>query len=478
MAAQIRFLKALSSNISRVPRRSFYQDHAVRKVSDRFANGGESSISRSSSKVTGVEKSSTGQFVAVEFAGETFTFHSQWLHDAQVDDGPYKQATNTYACKSSLNEVQKAVVGGHGSESTVEVSWKDGKVSRFPSVWLRVYAPLVANSHSNETTEKALQIPQGWLVNTLKMPEISYSKIFPEISVTTACCIYEILVHESFPGILKIVDLPPPVVEDERKGEKTILASVLKQIFGSVFSHPRRGPDVAYTMASHHQQYTNKGQLVSNYNLNNLLLPHIDQSMYQLPSLIDGLFNVEGESLNTFLSCPAVLQTLREEHPELVDSLFTTPMAFGRVAHIYSPPQYQGTTPTAVISPPGFPYRIHRFHWNPHQVGSLLCSFSEYPTALLAHRKFQEISSRETHLLKVRFKPGDMYLWSNHKVLHGREEVLKVPRTGVGQTVPEQVVLDGWREMLIGRLLGALEEKWLVQVPLAQLYELDKIVNG
>ena len=53
-----------------------------------------------------------------------------------------------------------------------------------------------------------------------------------------------------------------------------------------------------------------------------------------------------------------------------------------------------------------------------------------------------------------------------------------MPRTSVGQTVPEQAVVDGWREMLTRRLLRVLEERWLVHVPLAQLYELDKIVDA
>jgi trimethyllysine dioxygenase len=435
-------------------------------------------IDQPSSRIVAVTMSPTGECITVQFADATFTFHSQWLHDAQTDDGPYKQVANTYTHKTSFVEIQTARSSGCGIETTLEVFWKDGRSTRFPSVWLRVYAPLVAKHHDNKPAPKRLRIPKGWRVDTLDMPEISFNEIFPEIPDTTALRICEVLLDDSSPGILRVTNLPPAIAEDERRGENTLLAKVLTQIFGSVFSHPRRGPEVAYTMASHHEQYTNKGKLVPNYNMTSVLLPHFDQSMYQHPSLVDGLYNLEGESLNTFVSCPAVLQTLQDESPELVEPLFTTPVAFGRVAHIYSPPQYQGTTPTAVMPRPGFPDQIYRFHWNPHQVGSLLCPFPAFPTALRAHRKFQEISSRDTHQLKVKFTPGDMYLWDNHKVLHGRERVLKAPRTGVGQTSPEQAVVDWWREMLIRRLLGVLEERWLVQVPLPQLRELDKMVDA
>ena len=71
-----------------------------------------------------------------------------------------------------------------------------------------------------------------------------------------------------------------------------------------------------------------------------------------------------------------------------------------------------------------------------------------------------------------------MYIWDNFNVLHGREKVLSVPRTCVGQSVPEQVVMDGWREMLTGKLMRVFEERWLIHVPLMQLYELDKIVDA
>jgi trimethyllysine dioxygenase len=433
------------------------------------------SASTLSSLIAAVRTSPTRKFVTIEFHDATFTFHAQWLHDAQMDDGPYKKTADTYTHKHSDVEIQNANASGHGINSAVEISWNDGRTTRFPSIWLRVYAPLVAKHHGDNTAQKDLQIPKGWLASTLAMLEISYTEIFPEVSDRAALRIYETLVHDSFPGILKITNLPPPIVENERKGQNTLVAKVLMQIFDSVFAHPRRGPDIAYTIASLHDK---KGMHLPNYDTSQLLLPHVDQSFYQDPTRIDGLYNLEGESENTFVSCPAVLQTLKEESPELVEPLFTAPMAIGRVAHMYSPAQYQGATSTVITPLPGFPHQIYRFRWHPHLVGSLLAPFSQFPAARLAHRKFQEIASRDTHRLKVRFMPGDMYLFDNFRVLHGRERVLKGPRTTVGQSVPEQVMVDRWREMLIGRLIRVLEEKWLIHVPLAQLYELDKIVNG
>ena len=66
---------------------------------------------------------------------------------------------------------------------------------------------------------------------------------------------------------------------------------------------------------------------------------------------------------------------------------------------------------------------------------------------------------RDTHQLKLVFKPWDLYLWDNLRLLLGREKVLKTPGTGVGQTVPEQVVHDRYRALAVSLLKGKVGEK-------------------
>jgi hypothetical protein len=52
------------------------------------------------------------------------------------------------------------------------------------------------------------------------------------------------------------------------------------------------------------------------------------------------------------------------------------------------------------------------------------------------------------------------------------------PRTSVGQTVPEQAVVDGWRAMKINRLMEVMDEKWLLHVPQTQLNELMELMES
>ncbi|MCJ1251469.1 Gamma-butyrobetaine dioxygenase [Trapelia coarctata] len=428
--------------------------------------------------VKNIRTASSGEFLTVEFQDGTFTFHSQWLHDAQVEDGPYKQVGDTYTYKHHMAEITEASIAGQGTKTTLDVTWNDGKTAQFPSVWLRVHAPLVAKREGDETTHQAWKIPQGWLPDSFSIPEISYSEVFPKISDTTKLHIYETLVHESFPGLLKITDLPEPVPEAERKGENTIVHNLLKHMFGSIFVHPRRGGDLTYNIASHFERDVKKGLAVPNYNTKNFLMPHADQAFYNVPTRLAGLYILEGESDNTFVSAPAVLRTFKDESPELVEPLFTSPMTLGRAGHLYSPTQFQATVSTVATPPPGFPNEVYRFRWHPHYVGSLLTPFDQFNKTLIAHRKFQEIMIRDTHTLRVRLRPGDLYIMDNYKIFHGRENVVKEPRTAVGQSVPDQVVIDRWRELLAEKLLPVLEERWLVHVPLMQLYEMDKIING
>ena len=84
---------------------------------------------------------------------------------------------------------------------------------------------------------------------------------------------------------------------------------------------------------------------------------------------------------------------------------------------------------------------------------------------------------RDTHQLKLVFKPWDLYVWDHLRLLRGREKVLKTPRTGVGQTVPEQVVHDRYRALAVSLVKGEVGEKWLVHMPMTQLKVLVRFMT-
>lgn len=428
-----------------------------------------------------VETAANLEAVTIDFQDASFTFHAQWLHDAQVDNGPSKDDADVFSRKLPKAQIQRTSLTGAGAQSIVNITWNDESRTSFPAIWLRALAPLVANRCDLGATT-SLDSPTGWLANELAIPEVPYSDLFPENAVPEVLNaakerVIDAVLLGSTVGIVKVVGLPAPDFESERNKENTIVTKVLKQLFGNVFFHPIRGADKTFNVASHHEEDMKRGAGLPNYNANKVLLPHSDHAHYIHPARIQGLYALEGESENTFVSCFAALETLKKEAPHLYEPFCAAPMATGRVAHFYTPSMYQATTDTAVTMHPGFPNQIKRFRWHPHLTGSLLSRYDDFVEARVAYRTFQEIMCRDSHLFKFAFKPGDLYIWDNFRVLHGRERVLGLPRTSVGQTVPEQVVVDRYRVLKMAKLKDFIDERWLVHTPLQQLHEMVKLVG-
>lgn len=409
----------------------------------------QGSSGMSSDFMLSCNKCTHGNKVTVEFPDATFTFHAQWLHDARCDNGPARNA-DTAICQQPIATVHivKVKFSGEGASMTLDVTWDDNLTSRFPGFWLRVMAPLVARSESPQSPLTAEEpIPKGWKFNALNIPQISYRDIFSEGSKqenrsnNVHLEVLNKLLDPSSPGIVKIVDLPEPNFEDERNHRNNINTLVLKRLFGSVFVHPIRGSDQTFNVSSHSKD-AERAVGVANYDTTQLLLPHSDHSFYDTPNQVQGFYGLEGQSENTWVSVQSALATFKEEFPDLYHHLRDTPMTIGRVSRFYGAPLYQATVDTPVTSYPGYPERFKRVRWHPNLT-------------------------------------GDLYLWDNFRLLHGRERVLEVPRTGVGQTVPEQVVHDRYRALHVEALKRYVgDEGWLVHMPMPQLREMAWLVGA
>ena len=227
--------------------------------------------------------SSDKEQLTISFKDASFTFHAQWLHDSKCDKGFSKTADDTF-CHAPFNatilgtDLIDTENGGH-----LAVTWGNGEVTEFPTPWLRIFAPLVARRHQEQQSKN----PSGWLVSDLELPEYSYAAICspgdPEGALSTKFSVFDSLLSESASGIIKITDVPPPDIEAERSKENTLVTRVLKELFGSVFVHPRRGADRTFNVASHHSTDKARGNALPNYDINEVLLPHIDHAHYTHP---------------------------------------------------------------------------------------------------------------------------------------------------------------------------------------------------
>ena len=425
--------------------------------------------------------SPNGLLLDVYFSdGSAFTFHAQWLYDSRCDDGSSRDATTAF-CQTKPNaSIASVNYTDQGAASTLKVCWNGGGTSYFPVLWLKAKAPLVARNHPTPAGNEgklhlAAQQP-GWRSN-VKIPEVRWDDICSQttpahLREAAIARVLDLLLADSDMGIVRVTGIPPANLEDESKTEKTQVTHVLKQLFGSVFVHPRRDADTSFNVFSAAGENPNPVALFS-YNNNQqdtqVLLPHSDHAHYQHPAQVMGFATPQGVSVNTFVSALAVIHTMRQKAPELLQHLLTDPVAIGRCAHYYTPPLMQAAVDTIITLQPGSTHAVKRVRWHPHFSGSCLSAFDKFHKAREAHQRFQEIMRDSDHQLLLRMEPGDMYLWNNFLVLHGRESIVESPRLGVGQTVPEEVVVQRYRDVKIAQLLPYVDRKWLVHVPTAQL---------
>lgn len=183
--------------------------------------------------------------------------------------------------------------------------WDDGLSSKVPVPWLRVIAPLAANADSPHLAQNQ-SVVKGWLVETLDIPEVSYHELFREgmkqeqLDAAVLSVLDKIL-SPSAPGIVKVIGLPAPNIDNEKNHVNNINTLVLKRLFGSVFIHPVRGSDQTFNVSSQDHDATRKEGLAK-YDTTKLLLPQTDHAFYDNPVQVQGFFCLEGESENTWVS--------------------------------------------------------------------------------------------------------------------------------------------------------------------------------
>ena len=425
--------------------------------------------------INSCKKCSHGNKMTVEFPDGTFTFHAQWLLDARCDDGAPRNS-KTAICQPPVDtvHVQATDLSSGNFGSMLNVSFDNGVSSQFPAAWLRVMAPIVARC-DKPPPDSEEPVAKGWLVSNLTIPEVSYHELFQqEPNAERDIEILDMILSSESPGIIKIIDLPAPDIASEHAHRNNLNTQVLKRLFTSVFVHPIRGQDQTFNVSSHSHDATRKVGL-PNYDTTQVLLPHSDHAFYESPIQVQGFYGLEGTSENTWVSVLAALQTMKEDHPDLYPYLLDTPATVGRVSRFYGDPLYQATVDVPITTLPGVSREMKRIRWHPNLTGSLLAPYDDYKAARAAYQTFQTILRHPAHQLKMQLRPGDLYIWDNFRLLHGREQVLGTPRTGVGQTVPEQVVHDRYRSLCVGWLRGFIGEEWLVHMPLKQMREMMRL---
>ena len=184
---------------------------------------------------------------------------------------------------------------------------------KFPCPMAKVMGALVAAKSRVLAAESIPSQSKGWLMENLKIPEVSYQELFwenlaPEQSEAITGRILDSLLDVSAPGIVKIVGLPASNIEDEEAHRNNLVTRVLKKLFGSVFIHPVRGANTTFNVSSHDGD-AKRAIGLPNYDTTQVLLPHVDHAFYNHPIHVMGFYGLKGESENTWVSSFRALTT-------------------------------------------------------------------------------------------------------------------------------------------------------------------------
>ncbi|ESZ96612.1 hypothetical protein SBOR_2979 [Sclerotinia borealis F-4128] len=452
--------------------------------------------------------------ITLKFPDGSWTFRSQWLYDADASHTQHiastlpqnpqtKQYTginiqpaqqqdlsltpsgsrSLYTTATAIATLQSANIYGEGVHTVLWVMWSDSRKSGFPGVWLRVWAGVVGrregkgrnrDKNGYKNGGKGIRFGDDDLlgVEGLEVPAFRWGDIVEravgevnevsEVAEEVKMKVLDTLLMRSGAGIIRICDIP---------GDENLVAKVLKEIFGDSLAKSEYALEGKAVGKSNDENTNNNNTRVH--------LPRTAFSHHIHPPRIAACSAIESESTHTFVSSPAILSTLKEESPHLLPYLSSVPITIGGQTPSLNPlsSSYQLAT-TPLLTHNKLSLHSHTFRFNPQHTSSLLCSYDEFPKARAAYRKFQSIGRRNSHALKIVMKPGEVCLWDNFRVLHGRE--YGVMNAGIcdEEMVGEQEVLDVWRGTMTRRLMEmGMEEKWLVHVPEKLLREMLGILR-
>jgi len=106
--------------------------------------------------------------------------------------------------------------------------------------------------------------------------------------------------------------------------------------------------------------------------------------------------------------------------------------------------------------------------WSPHLRGWHLVAYEKQEAVIEAHAALLKLLQQ--HQLKLRLDAGDIYLFSNNRVLHGRDSIIAgADRTLNGHLVPEALMIERHRALMqkANPMFG--DSPWFVAMPVERM---------
>lgn len=320
--------------------------------------------------------------------GHLSHFHFIWLRDNCACAACLHPETKERTFDvMTIGGDQPALTSFDVQKEQLVLSWEDGHVSEFPSDWLRL------NCYSASAREARQEKPILWTaaINTA-LPEIDYDAVMENDRGLLTWL--DLLVDHGFALVRKTPTRPGEVMRVANR-----IAYLRETNFGrdfDVISKPNPN-NVAYTAL----------KLESHSDLPNWELPPGTQFLHCLEFDADG-----GES--TLVDGFSAANQLRTEDPAAYTILTKLSIPF----RFHDPDwDVQWSAPTIALDKRGNLQEI-RFH--AALTAPLDLDFEDVLPFYRAYRAFTEIVRKPRNILALKLQPGDLLVFNNRRVLHGR----------------------------------------------------------
>jgi len=329
-------------------------------------------------------------YLVIDFStGEQSRFHWIWLRDnclCQKCHHPQtlERVVDTWSLDTQIASEDYKI---SDSGTKLQLTWPDGHLSEYSSVWLR------SHSYDTERVSDGLPDPTPWSVNSLKSrPSISAQSVL-ESDQGTMTFIRQL---REF-GFSIVTDLSP----DEGMVEKLAkrIGFLRETHFGVDFTVESK-PDpnnVAYTAI----------ELKAHTDLPNLEMPPGIQFLHCLHFEAQG-----GESI--LVDGFAVAEQLKKENPTAFDNLTRIPVLYRFLDKEWD---LRWHSPAIRLDHNG---QLEEIRYHTALTGALDTSFDDMEALYNGLRAFTEILRRPEYELKFKLMPGEVMVFQNRRVLHGR----------------------------------------------------------
>ena len=443
----------------------------------------------SSKRIVKAKSVNDGKQVVMEFAdGTAFRFHTGWMKDSHpnlVGEDTYRKSAQTIL----ENEQYRAEMLNLSSDgSFLSVHFKNhsnqkGVTEEYPSDWLHAFAPFVGgplNDASHMTTASCLPDTGSLLEDiyknrkpwdsTLEIPKFSGPELLKDENLQI-----QFLETMMETGVAMISDIGKPLsFQDVDCGKP--LEDFVFSIIGRINQHPVRATrfGVIHSEAA-------VAENSSDYDCKNPLSMHTDHSHYHgTPGYLQFMYQARGSVTSKVCDGLAVAEYLRQHHPKDFEMLSKVNVTHSIRNSIYAKDggynresnaggytfELAHTHPILCLDEDG---HLSKVVQSETKRGVSALPFEIYEPYMNAYKRWVALLEEDRFKCKFDWPEHSMVVMNNHRVLHGRAEVLRgVKRSMVFAYVMKTVYENRYRllkQRQAEQKSPEINHKWLTRLP-------------